>query len=190
MNWWLISIAAAGIAAVALRRYRPWLEQMLKPASEAAPRQPALRKVTALDRLIDALRHERDPLERHRLLGEIVDESYRQRTNAAMNKVFLRFAGMHVKELPKMAEAVKAAHGGKLPPVLAFKLLAAALEKAGRLEEALSVCRQAGDLGLIDGTKAGFAGRIKKLEKKIKDVHPAIKRPGRGRARARSEQKS
>ena len=97
MNWWLISIAAAGIAAVALRRYRPWLEQMLKPASEAAPRQPALRKVTALDRLIDALRHERDPLERHRLLGEIVDESYRQRTDAAMNKVFLRFAGMHEK---------------------------------------------------------------------------------------------
>jgi hypothetical protein len=62
MNWWLISIAAAGIAAVALRRYRPWLEQMLKPASEAAPRQPALRKVTALDRLIDALRHAMCPV--------------------------------------------------------------------------------------------------------------------------------
>ena len=190
MNWLLLSVAALGIAAVALRRYTPWLEQILRPAAEAGAREPTLRKVTPLDRMIDSLRHEKDPLKRHRLLGEIVEASHRQRADAAVNKLFLRFAGMHVKELPKMAEAVKAAHGGKLPPVLAFKLLAAALEKAGRLEEALSVCRQAGDLGLIDGTKAGFAGRIKKLEKKIKDVHPAIKRPGRGRARARSEQKS
>ena len=189
MNWLFFSVAALGIAAVVLRRYMPWIEQALKPEVEAGPRRPVLRKVTPLDRMIEALRHEKDPLERHHLLEEIVEESYRQRAAAAMNKVFLRFAGLHVKELPKMAEALKAAHGGKLPPVPVFKLLAAALEQDCRIEEALSIRKQEVELGLIDGTKARPAGRIKKLQKKIKDAQPRRKRPGPGSARARGDRK-
>ena len=62
-------------------------------------------------------------MERHRLLGEIVEASHRQRADTAVNKLFLRFAGMHVKELPKMAAALKTAGGGRLPAVPAFSLL-------------------------------------------------------------------
>ena len=163
--------------------------QILRSGSDAGVRVPTLRKVTPLDRMIDALRHEKNPLERHRLLGEIVEESYRQRAAAAMNKVFLRYAGMHVKELPKMAAALKAADGGRLAAVPAFSLLAAALEEDGRFEEALSVCRQAAELGLTDGTRSGFAGRIRKLQKKMKGAAPDAKRPGPGTARTRGKRK-
>ena len=190
MNWLFLSVAALGIAAVALRRYKPWLEQILRPAAEAGAREPTLRKVTPLDRMIDSLRHEKDPLKRHRLLGEIVEASHRQRADTAMKKLFLRFAGMHVKELPKMAAALKAAGGGRLPVVPAFSLLAAELEEDGRMEEALSVCSQAAELGLTDGTRAGFAGRIRKLQKKLKDAQPRAKRPSSGTARIRGKRRS
>jgi len=189
MNWLFLSVAAFGIAAVALRRYKPWLEQILRPKSEAGEREPTLRKATPLDRMIDALRREKDPMERHRLLGEIVEASHRQRADAAVNKLFLRFAVMHVKELPKMSEALKADSGGRRPAVPTFSLLAVALEEDGRIEEALSVCNQAAELGLTDGTKAGFAGRIRKLQKKMKGVQPHAKRPNPGTARIRGKRK-
>jgi hypothetical protein len=184
MNWLLLSAAALGVACVALRRCSPWLEHLLKPGPESPAHRPLLRKQTAIDRLIDALRQEKDPLARHRLLGAIVEESHRQRPDAAMNKVFLRFARMQLKELPKMTEALKAAHGGKLPPVPAFKLLANALEMDGRHEEAVSVRQQAKDMGLTVDTQAGASGRTKMLAKKIKSSRPATKRSGGSRTRA------
>jgi hypothetical protein len=190
MNWLFLSVAALGIATVALHRYKPWLEKTLRPVAEAGAREPTLHKSTPLDRLIDALRHEKDPLERHRLLGRIVEESHRKRADTAMNKLFLRFAGMHVLELPKMAAELKADNEGRLPVVPAFSLLAAALEEGGRIEEALSVCNQAAELGLTDGTRAGFAGRIRKLQKKIKGVVPDATRPISGTARPRGKRKS
>jgi len=190
MNWLFLSIAALGIAVVALRRHKPWLEQILRPRAGAGAPEPTLRKVTPFDRMIDALRHEKDPLERHRLLGAIVEASHRQCADSAMNKLFLRFAGMHVQELPKMAAALKAASGGQLPAVPAFSLLAGALEADGRFEEALSVCNQAAEWGLTDGTRAGFAGRIRKLERKMKGAQPRAKRPSLKTARIRGKRKS
>jgi len=185
MNWLLLSAAALGLAYVALRRSTPWLGHLLKPGVEAARQRLVLRKPTALDRLIEDLRQEKDPLERHRLLGTIVDESHRQRSDAAVNKVFLRFADMHVKELPKMAEALKKAHGGKLPPVPAFKLLASALEEEGRQEEAASIRKRAEALGMIYGSKVESDDRIKKSEKKKTIPRPPAKKSGRPRASGR-----
>jgi hypothetical protein len=117
MNWLFLSVAALGIAAVALLRHKPWLERILGSAAEAGAGEPVLRKRTPLDRMIEALKHAKDPLERHRLLGAIVEASHRLRADAAMNKLFLRFAGMHVKELPKVVAALKADGGGRLPAV-------------------------------------------------------------------------
>lgn len=187
MNWLFLSVAALGIAAVALLRHTPWLEQLLGSAAESGAPEPTLRKSTPLDRMIAALKHETDPLERHRLLSRIVDESYRRRTDTAMNKLFLRFAGMHVQELPKMAAALKAAGGCRLPAVPTFSLLAAALEQDGRIAEALSVCNQAEELGLTDGTRTGFAGRIRRLHKQMKGAHCPAQRPSPEAARIRSK---
>lgn len=187
MNWLILSVAALGIAAVAVRRYTPWLEQILRPKAEAGPQRPALRKVTALDRMIESLRHAKDPLERHRLLEAIVVESHRQRSDPAMKKVFLRFSGMHIKELLKIAQALKAAHGGKMPAIPTFELLAAELEENGRQEEALSVRKQAAALGLIDGMKEGANGRIQRRVNNSKSARPPIKRPGRKNASARGK---
>jgi hypothetical protein len=187
MNWLLLSAAVIGIGAVAARRYAPWLEQMLRAKLESSPRRPVLREVTALDHMIETLRREKDPLERHRLLSRIVEESYRQRTDAAMKKLFLRFAGMHLKELPQMAAALKAALGGKLPAVPAFELLAMELEENDRKEEAASVRKQAEELGLIDRLPAKAAGRAKKPERKIRKARPPVKRPVRTSANARGK---
>jgi hypothetical protein len=159
MNWWLLSVAVIGIGAVAARRHAPWLEQMLRAKLGPSPPPPALREATALDHMIEALRIEKDPLERHRLLGAIVEESHRQRADAPMKKVFLRFAGMHVEELPQMAAALQAAHGGRRPAVPTFGLLAAALEEEGRPEEAASIRKQAEKWGLIDGGTTAAAAR-------------------------------
>ena len=185
MNWLFLSVAAIGIAALALRRYTPWLEQILTPGAPASPGPPVIREATALDHMIEALRHERDPLERHRLLGAIVDESHRQRSDVAMKKVFLRFAGMHVTELPQMAAVLKAAHGGKLPAVPAFELLAAALEEDGRPEEAESVRTQAAALGRVDRMPAQSAGKTPTPERKTRKARLSMRRPVRAGAKTR-----
>jgi hypothetical protein len=190
MNWWLLSAAVIGIGAVAVRRYAPWLGVMLRAKLESSPQPPVLREATALDHMIETLRREKDPLERHRLLGAIVDESHRQRTDAAMKKMFVRFAGMHVKELPHMAAALKAAHGGKLPAVPAFELLAAAMEEEGRQEEAASVRKQAEQLGLIDRLPGNAVGRTRTPAKKIERVRPPVKRTTRARASVQGKRKA
>jgi hypothetical protein len=43
---------------------------------------------------------------------------------------------------------------------------------------------------LTDGTRAGFAGRIRKLQKKMKGAPPTAKRPSSGTARTRGKRKS
>jgi hypothetical protein len=178
MTWLFLGVAALGAGALALRCFKPWLEQILRPGPEAGAGEPALRQITPLDRMIDELRRAKDPLERQRLLGEIVEESYRRRAAPAMYKLFMRFAAMQVQEVTQIIKALKAANGGRMPDIPAFPRLAAALEEDGRLEEALSVCAQARKLGLKDGPKAGFSGRIKKLRKKIKDARSEASPPG------------
>lgn len=48
-----------------------------------------------------------------------------------------------------------------------FHRLAIIYEKQAKYDKAIKVCELALKYGLIDGTKAGFAGRIQKLKKKI-----------------------
>jgi hypothetical protein len=181
MNWLLLSLAVIGIGALAARRYAPWLEQMLASRTDAAPGPPVLRATTELDHLIATLRNATDPLERHRLLGAIVEQSYSQRADAAMNKVFLRFAGMQVEELPQMAAALKAANGGRLPAVPAFELLAAALEAEGRREAAASVRKQGEELGVIERVPGQPVGRTRKTVQRDRKARSAVKRTPRAK---------
>jgi hypothetical protein len=188
MNWLLLSAAALGIAVVALRRNSSRLKGILQP--EASPAlQPLLRRPTALDQMIDDLRRERDPLGRHRLLEAIVEESHRRRSDPATNKLFLRFARMHVSELPKMAEPLKAANGGRLPAVASFQLLASALEADGHPEDAVTIREQAAAWGLKDGAKAEPIRKIKKEGSTSKRTRPTKKRPVGTRAVGRSKRR-
>jgi hypothetical protein len=183
MNWLMLSVAALGIAALAVHRYRPWLEQLLRPTTAGGASKTALRRVTALDAMIETLRHENDPMKRHRLLREVVDETHRQRSDPAMRKLFLRFATMHVQELPQMAEAFKRSQGGKRPDGSVFTLLAAALDEDGRAEEAVSVRKQAAAAGWIDEAPMQRSGARKKREKKIGTRRPSEKPANRSRTR-------
>lgn len=57
---------------------------------------------------------------------------------------------------------------GNIPLIETIKQLAIIYEKAGKYEEALSVCQFAVDNGLDDGTKSGYPGRIERIKKKRK----------------------
>jgi len=76
-----------------------------------------------------------------------------------------------IELLPSYAKKLSTALGirdGELPQIPAFQRLAIILEKRGDIPEAIAVCQQALLLGLDDGTKAGFAGRMEKLSRKLR----------------------
>jgi hypothetical protein len=159
---WLMIAAAVGLGALAASRGRPWIERLIQAAAPGP--EAALRRETELDRRIAAWRSAEQPLERFRRLGEIVAAAHAERADPAARKLLMRFAAMQVEALPAVAEELKAAGGGRLPEIPAFGLLAEALEEQGRAAEALALCRRAEALGVRDGSRAGFAGRIKRLK--------------------------
>lgn len=56
----------------------------------------------------------------------------------------------------------------KPPRIPAFQRMSIILDNEGKYHEAIKVCQKAIELNLRDGTKGGFEGRIKRLQKKIK----------------------
>lgn len=69
---------------------------------------------------------------------------------------------------PKYKRPLMKEMGGKLPKIPAFQMLAMCYEKQEKYVEAIEVCNDAIKYGLKDGTVSGFAGRIERIEKKIK----------------------
>ena len=51
-----------------------------------------------------------------------------------------------------------------------FKRLVMILERQNRLQEARSYCRTAIERGLIDGTKAGYQGRLERIEDRLREA--------------------
>ena len=117
--------------------------------------------------MLAAIKIESDPDVRHQLLIRIIEKTYKERHQPAMQKIFFRFAAIHLNELPQLLPALTAKSKGHLPNIITFKLLAIALEELSRYEEAIKVCEQAIQTGMSDGTKTGFDGRIKRLRKKM-----------------------
>ncbi len=52
-----------------------------------------------------------------------------------------------------------------------FQRLAIIYEKQARYEEAIEICEEALRYGLVDSTKGGFQGRLRRLHKKLKESH-------------------
>ncbi len=60
-----------------------------------------------------------------------------------------------------------------LPRIPSFQRLIQVYEREGRLHEAIDVCLLAIECGLNDGTKAGFEGRLTKLQNKLMKTYIA-----------------
>ena len=119
-----------------------------------------------LGRMVRALRLKTHPVDRHFLLMAVVKESYRLRADPKMADLCADAAQTHVAEFRELAPALKREFDGSLPRVSTFQHFATLLTERGEFERAVGVCEKAIAFGLDDGTKGGFQGRIKRIQKK------------------------
>jgi hypothetical protein len=115
--------------------------------------------------LLDELQQTRQPLARHHIYTRLLDAAYRDRHTEASRRLLVDQAGRYLAELEGMLPALKAEMGPE-PVILPLKWMAIALEEDGRLAEAIEICRRAEDWKLSDGTKTGFAGRRRRMDRK------------------------
>ena len=110
-----------------------------------------------------------DPLERHKIYTRGIELAYGKKNEAdpAMRQKAKSFALDYVREFPLMKDAVFTYLAGSRY-ISVFKELAILYEEEQELDKALSLCNQARLLGLEDGTKTGYQGRIDRLKKKFK----------------------
>lgn len=118
-----------------------------------------------LEKMLSVLNEKAHPIDRHFLLQGIVSITYRDRKNLKSRKRCKDVAQIHVAEFSGIAPALKS-DMKMLPRVSTFQNYATILTEDGEFEEAIKVCQIALEYGLHDGTKSGFEGRIKRIEKK------------------------
>jgi hypothetical protein len=167
MNWLSFAIIALGLI-IGYSKHRERDNNLAPPAlpDKSKPRKPA--QFDNLDDLIDATKNPLDPIQRHLLLTKIIEKTYKHGSDVSMKKIFHRFARIYFNEFPDLAPALKSKHRGSLPDIPTFKLCAMVFEKEENYEPAMAVCKMALEYGIDDGTKTGFSGRLKRLQKKQK----------------------
>lgn len=121
-----------------------------------------------LGEMLKAVNTRTNPIDRHFLLQSIVTESYKLRKEEKYRKICHEFAEKHLQEFPSLVPAIKEDMDGTLPRITTFQYYATILTENEEYEKAIEVCQKAISFGLIDGSKAGFEGRIKRILKKIK----------------------
>lgn len=122
--------------------------------------------------LLKALQVEDDnPTDRHFVYNHLIKLYYRQRDikNNSIEKCIhyctediRTIVGFLVQWHDKYPELAESNH----PRIPSFKRLAIIYEKQGKIKDGIEICEKALKLGLEDGTKGGFKGRKKRLQKK------------------------
>lgn len=120
-----------------------------------------------LSKMLKALKKKTNLIDRHFLLLSIVEETYKNRTDAEMRELCKKISELHIVEFPRIAPALKKEMDGELPFVPTFQKFSTLLTEDGEFEKAIEVCEAAISFGLRDGTKGGFEARIEKIKKKI-----------------------
>lgn len=121
-------------------------------------------------RMLEAMKLEATPFNRHFLLMAIVKESYKHRSDHEMRSTCRKVSEIHIKEFPSISVQLKKRFG-ILPRVPTFQHYATILLEDSEYDKAVEVCADAISHGLLDGTKAGYEGRIERIRKKqAKDV--------------------
>ena len=112
-----------------------------------------------------ALEEVADPIQRNLLLSRLVAAHYRRRSEPQHREAFHRVAYAQVEEAEDLLNALVSQGRPRPDHIDAFKMLAIALGEEGRYDEAIAICEKALSLGLEDGTKTGFKGRIARLKR-------------------------
>lgn len=105
--------------------------------------------------------------ERHFLYNDLVECLYKNRNASPYARSLCEaVACQHVAEWPTLAPTVKQTLSLDCElRVPAFQLLATVLAERDAFEAAVAVCEEALRLGLEDGTKSGFRGRIARIRR-------------------------
>jgi hypothetical protein len=106
-----------------------------------------------------------DPVLRNRLLNRLVTSYYRLRSDSKHRAAFYRVADLQIEETPSILDGIEEIGRPRPDHIEAFKSMAIALDEDGRQDAAIAVCELALPLGLQDGTKTGFEGRITRMKK-------------------------
>ena len=118
------------------------------------------------NRMIRAAKKRTNPVDRHFLLSQIVEETYRKRNENEMRRLCKEFSEKHINEFPGLLPYLKKEFDNKLPRIPTFQKYSTILTEDRQFQEAIEVCEMAMKNGLDDGTKSGFRGRIEKIKKK------------------------
>jgi hypothetical protein len=120
-----------------------------------------------LGRMLAALQAPTNLIDRHFLLQGIVQAAYKRRSEAAMRQLCRKIGFQHLDEFKDIAPTLSADFDGVLPRVATFQCLATVLAEDGEYKDAIQVCYRAIALGLADGTKGGYEGRVARIQKQL-----------------------
>ncbi|MFH0729536.1 MAG: hypothetical protein V2B19_24750 [Pseudomonadota bacterium] len=166
MHWLGIVVLGLGVLAWSVRKIvstqarsilseKPQVTEVVGTKAAHAP---------GITEMLTELKRLRHPVARHRIYVQLLETAYRDRRNAVSRRLLLKQGDLYLSELESMLPALRAELGPE-PEILPLKWMATTLEEDGRFEEALSICRQAEGWMLSDGTKTGFAGRRRRIDR-------------------------
>ena len=164
MNWFATSVLIIGLLI--------WYSRKASPARTGAKAKVPAEQLKDIlksgdpEKMASALERFSGPLDRHRLLTALVQGVYPQRADGTAREHLYAYGTSYLGEFDRIAPALQAESAPEAPDVPVFRCLAIAMEEDERFDEALNICRLALDWDLDDGTKTGYAGRMRRLEKK------------------------
>ncbi|MES2924189.1 MAG: hypothetical protein V4819_21745 [Verrucomicrobiota bacterium] len=120
-----------------------------------------------LPRMEAATKFSTNPVDRHFLLLNLVGHTYKRRKDRNMRQLCINYGILHTQEFPRLKPHLVKEMDGVLPRVSTYQYLATIFTEDNRFSDAISICQQAMNLGLEDGTSSGFEGRIARIQKKV-----------------------
>jgi hypothetical protein len=168
MNWFWISMGVVGGLFYLMARGRPRRKTKVTPAKTITEQHRVKAALASEDigAMESALEETKDPILRNQLLGQINIHYYRLRSDPESRKIFYSFASMHIEEASAVLDALSETGEERPDRYDSFRMLAIAMGEDERYDDAVDICKKALALGLENGTKTGFEGRISRLERK------------------------
>jgi hypothetical protein len=171
MNWITAAVIIFGVMVWLSRKSTPDAGQKHPSAvrPSAVPLAEQISNAVAAGNLAEMARllGEADtPMERHDLLSALVSAAYAGRSQPDMRKRLYEYGQMYTDSFDEMLPHLQEASEGEPVNSPVFKCLAISMEEDLQFEEAVALCRKALKRGLVDGTKTGFEGRIRRLQRK------------------------
>mgnify|MGYP000341978733 CR=1 FL=1 len=116
---------------------------------------------------MESLPETADPWEWHTVYTRGIEHAYKNRTTESrMVDIVVMYGGRYLARFPRIKSTVSDHLGDRARDISVFKHLAIVLDEVHAYDDAIKVCNTAISHGIVDGTRTGFAGRIKRIYQK------------------------